>query len=72
MEMLEVAMQPSTLKPCDELLQNPLVNSSRELMSELSAEPLQECLKEVMQVTTNNMYVDALEKHLQNLSLASS
>ncbi len=72
MELLEATMQPSTLKPSDELLQRPLVNPPHEFMSELSDVPLQECLQEVLQVTNNDVSVDALEKCLQQSSLSSS
>jgi len=70
MEMLEATMQPSTLKPCDELLQRSLVNPSYELMLEL-AEQLQKHSKEVLQVTTNDISGDALEKCLQQSSVSS-
>jgi len=48
--------------PHEELLQNPLVNSSHELTSGLSDEPLQECLNELLHVKTNDVSVDSLEK----------
>jgi len=43
-----------------------------QIIAKLSAEPLQECLKELLQVTTNDFSVDSLEKHLQQASISSS
>jgi len=67
--MLKVTIQPSTLKPCEELLPNPLLNSSHESMSKIYAELLQECLEQLLQVTTNASSVDTVEKGLQQSSL---
>jgi len=55
------------MQPVEEVMQSSLLVSSHEC-----AKLLQECLKGVLQVTTNDIIVDSLGKHLQNSSLSSS
>jgi len=53
-------------------MQNSLVNLSHDLTLQLSAEPLQECSTEVLQVSINDNSGDKLENHLQVSSVAPS
>ena len=59
-----------TLNPLEQVTQNSLVNLSNILTVQLSAEPLQECSTEVLQVSGNNNSGETLEKHLQESPLA--
>jgi len=64
------ATASSTLNPLEEEMQNSLVNLSNILALPSSAEPLQECLTEVLQVSGNNNSGETLEKSLQESPLA--
>ncbi len=64
---IEKVRGPSIMQPVEEVMQSSLLVSSHEC-----AKLLQECLKGVLQVTTNDIIVDSLGKHLQNSSLSSS